>query len=173
MRQLILLFIVPVIACAQVRYEHPHCENKAFDKTIETLLSFSVPTIACKELFDNRNNFYILDARERDEYNVSHLPNARFVGYEKFDIASLKDIPKDANIVIYCSVGYRSEKIGEKLIAAGFKNTKNLYGSIFEWVNLGFPVEDSYQMQVKKVHAYNHIWGQWILAKDIKKVYQN
>ncbi len=163
--------MVPVIACAQVRYEHPHCENKAFDKTLETLLNFSVPSIACKELYDNRSNYFILDARERNEFDVSHLPNARYIGYDKFDISALKDIARDAKIVVYCSVGYRSEKIGEKLVAAGFKNVKNLYGSIFEWLNQGFPVENNYQMQVKKVHAYNRVWGQWVSAKGVTKIY--
>lgn len=171
MRKLLLFFLVPVFACAQVRNEHPHCENKAFDKTVESLLQFSVPTMSCKELFDNRNKFFILDAREKDEYNVSHLKNARCIGHDQIDMSVLKDIPKDANIVVYCSVGYRSEKVGEKLLTMGFKNVKNLYGSIFEWVNLGYPVENNHQVPVKKVHAYNRVWSQWISAKDVEKVY--
>lgn len=171
MRKLILFILVPVFACAQVRNEHPHCENKAFDKTIETLLQFSVPTISCKELYENKSNYIILDAREKDEFNVSHIKNARCVGYDKIDYSVLKDLSKDTKIVVYCSVGYRSEKVGEKLIAMGFKNIKNLYGSIFEWVNLGFPVENNHQVTVKKVHAYNKVWSQWISAKDIEKIY--
>jgi rhodanese-related sulfurtransferase len=171
MRKLFLFILVPVFACAQARREHPHCENKAFDKTVASLLQFSVPPISCKDLYDNRSKYFILDAREKDEFNVSHLKNARCVGYDQFDLTAIKDIPKDANIVVYCSVGYRSEKIGEKLQAMGFKNVKNLYGSIFEWVNLGYPVENNHQVPVKKVHAYNRLWSQWILAKDIEKIY--
>ena len=171
MRKLIFLLLVPVIACAQVRHEHPTCENKAFDTMLESLLKFSVPTIACKELHQNRSQYYVLDARERHEYDVSHIVSARHIGYDKFDFNSVKDIPKDAPIVVYCSVGYRSEKIGEKLQVAGFKNVKNLYGSIFEWVNEGFHVVNNYDVETKKVHAYNKTWGLWITNSTTKKVY--
>jgi rhodanese-related sulfurtransferase len=171
MRKLIFLFMVPVIACAQVRYEHPACENKAFDKMLESLLQFSVPTISCKALHENRSHYYVLDARERHEYDVSHIVSARYVGYEKFDYNLVKDIPKDAAIVVYCSVGYRSEKIGEKLQTAGFKNVKNLYGSLFEWMNEGFPVVNNYEMKTQKVHAYNRAWGIWLTGAEVKKVY--
>jgi rhodanese-related sulfurtransferase len=171
MRKLIYFLLVPVLACAQTKREHPRCQNKAFDTTVENLLSFTVPTISCKELYENRKQYYVLDARERPEYNVSHIVGARYVGYDDFDILMLKDIPRDAAIAIYCSVGYRSEKIGEKLQIAGFKNVKNVYGSIFEWINLGYPVVNNYDMTVPKVHAFNKTWGQWVMQKGITKVY--
>jgi rhodanese-related sulfurtransferase len=173
MRKLILFLLAPFLACAQTRHEHPPCQSKAFDKTLESLLQFSVPLISCKDLNENRSQYFVLDARERDEYNVSHIANARFIGYDKFDLSLVKDIPPTAHIVVYCSVGYRSEKVGEKLMSAGFKNVKNLYGSIFEWVNMGLPVENNHQVKVKKVHAYNRTWGQWVTAKDVEKIYGN
>jgi rhodanese-related sulfurtransferase len=37
-------------------------------------------------------------------------------------------------------VGYRSEKVTEKLQKAGFTQVSNLYGGIFEWVNQGYPI---------------------------------
>ena len=44
-------------------------------------------------------------------------------------------IAKDAPIVTYCSVGYRSGKMAERLQAAGYTNVRNLEGSIFKWAN--------------------------------------
>ena len=76
-------------------------------------------------------------------------------------------MPKDASIVIYCSVGVRSEKIGEKLIAAGYTNVKNLYGSIFEWVNEGNAVYNMNGKATNRVHAYSKTWGIW-LKKGVK-----
>ncbi len=52
-------------------------------------------------------------------------------------------IGEESKVVVYCSVGYRSEKIAEKLKAAGYKNVFNLYGGIFEWENQNLPVYDS------------------------------
>lgn len=173
MRKLIVLFIsVPFLMCAQGRREHPKCDSKAFDKTLESLLSFTIPTIGCKELNDTRRKHYVLDARERHEFDVSHLSGARHVGYDDFKYDDVQDIPKNASIVVYCSVGYRSEKIGEKLKLAGFTNVKNLYGSIFEWVNQGYKVVNNFEQPVLKVHSYNATWGQWISNKNIEKIYK-
>jgi predicted sulfurtransferase len=97
------------------------------------------------------------------------LKNARFVGFKEFDIESVKDISKNAPIVVYCSIGVRSEKIGEKLLAAGYTNVRNCYGSIFEWVNQGNVVVDMDNKPTQKVHAYNKKWGVWV--KKGERVY--
>ena len=68
---------------------------------------------------------------------------------------------------MYCSVGYRSEKVSEKLIKAG----SNMYGSIFEWVNQGRPVYDSDGVPTDRVHAFDETWGAWLLKGE--KVFDN
>lgn len=130
---------------------------------LDSLYKHSVPLISVEELKSmDHHNLYILDSRESKEYEVSHLKNARNVGYFWFDMRNVYDIPKDANIVVYCSVGYRSEKIAEKLIKYGFKNVFNLYGSIFEWVNEGNPVYKSSGVQTSEVHTYDKNWSKWV-----------
>ena len=79
----------------------------------------------------------LLDTREKKEYEISHIPGAIWVGYNNFKLKRVKEIAKDTKIVTYCSVGYRSERIGEKLQKAGFTDVSNLKGSIFKWVNEG------------------------------------
>lgn len=145
----------------------PQVQDPAYDIMLQNLLDFSVPTISVSEI-ENPNEYYFLDAREQEEFEVSHLPNARHIGYNNFDLNSIKDIPRDASIVIYCSVGYRSEKIGEKLERAGYENVKNLYGSIFEWVNQGKPLENEHGA-TKQVHAFDKMWGIWL--KQGEKVF--
>ena len=90
----------------------------------------------------------ILDAREHQEYKASHLKDAIYVGYDDFNLESVqKDIPnKDQDIVVYCSLGIRSEDIAKKLKKAGYTNVKNLYGGIFEWKNKAF----LFTIQMKK-----------------------
>ena len=79
----------------------------------------------------------IRELREKEEYDISHIKNAKYAGYYKFSLDQLNSIDKDTTIVVYCSVGYRSSKIAKKLIQAGFKDVRNLYGGIFKWVNTG------------------------------------
>ncbi len=79
----------------------------------------------------------------------------------------VEKLNKDSPIIVYCSVGYRSERVGEKLKSAGFKNVKNLYGGIFQWVNEGHPVVNKKDHWTDSVHTYNKNWSQW-LTKGIK-----
>ena len=93
----------------------PFTVNPEFDKKISSTIHFTIPTISVATLKKELDNVYILDAREKKEYNISRIPNARYIGHTKMDKESLKDIPKDAKVVVYCSIGYRSEEIGEKI----------------------------------------------------------
>ncbi len=156
-------FLANVPALAQ------RTNNKAFGVMIDALLSESVPVITCREL-KKMPNAVLLDARQKKEFAVSHLPNARWIGYDDFELSRVSNVPKDAPVVVYCSVGYRSEKVGEKLRAAGFSNVKNLYGSLFEWVNQGNAVVDSTGRPTRRVHAYSRTWGIWLKGGD--KVYE-
>jgi rhodanese-related sulfurtransferase len=159
------------IACnGQAPTSRAHCQNPDFDKKVANMLSFSVKTISPSDL-NRQPNVLILDARERSEYDVSHLPNAVFVGYNSFEKKSLDTIPKDRPIVVYCSIGYRSEKIGEKLKKMGYTKVFNLYGSIFEWLNQGHPVVDKNGQATKKVHTFNKAWSRWVEEGKAEKTW--
>jgi rhodanese-related sulfurtransferase len=108
--------------------------------------------------------------REKSEYEVSHIKNAMNFPYKKFKTEQISHISKDKKIVIYCSVGYRSEKTIEKLKKAGFKNCFNLYGGIFEWVNRGYSVYDKNQNLTTKTHAFSKGWGIWLEKGE--KIYE-
>ena len=142
--------------------------NSFSQKTIpEVLKKFnknSVPYISISEL-KLKKNIIILDAREEKEFNVSHLKNAKYSGYDKFDSKKLKQNYKNRNdtIVVYCSIGIRSEIIGEKLLKLGYKNVYNLYGGIFEWKNQGENVIDSTQKPTENVHAFSKEWSKYLL----------
>jgi len=143
--------------------------SKAYDLMLKALYKNSVPTISVPEL-KKMPDAILLDTRAKAEYDVSHLPNARWVGYDDFDLSRVQGIPKNANVVLYCSVGYRSEKVGEKLLAAGYQRVSNLYGSLFEWVNQGNPVVDRTGQPTRRVHAYSRAWGIWLNRGE--KVYE-
>lgn len=103
----------------------------------------------------------LFDARAPKEYAVSHLLNAQPAENEQQALNQLKDTPKDRQIVIYCSVGYRSSVLAQQLQQAGFTNVFNLEGSIFEWANEGRPVYQGNQ-KVKTVHPFDQKWGKYL-----------
>ena len=137
-------------------------QSKSFDVLLRGLIKKTVPIIKVQELKSKSTEVVLLDARELEEFEVSHLRNARYVGFNNFSLEGIKDIPKTAPIVVYCSIGVRSEKIGEKLLAAGYTNVKNCYGSIFEWVNQGNEIVDMQNQPTQKIHVYNKKWGVWV-----------
>ena len=160
-----------ISACTAQKPNQPLTLDPAFDATISSYLEFTVPILTCEELHKNREDYVVLDAREREEFEVSHLNDALFIGYNDFDYTMIADIAKDRPIVIYCSIGYRSEKIGEKLKRSGFSNVYNLYGSIFEWVNRGYPIVDSKGIRTQILHTYNKKWSKWVNAEGMQKVW--
>jgi len=155
--------------CAEAQVHHSTLP--AFNAELIRLLSFTVPTISVEELRSQQEKVLIFDTREKGEYEVSHLPGARYLGYEHFEGSRLSGIPKNAKIVLYCSVGYRSEKIGERLKKMGFTQVFNLYGSISEWVNHGFLLEKSPGRTTWEVHTYNKEWSQWVTNPKVRKVW--
>lgn len=144
--------------------------SRAYKVMLEGMYKHTVPMVSCSELKKEQNEVVLLDTRAKREYEVSHLPEARWVGYEEFDLKKVENLPKDTPIVVYCTVGVRSERVGEKLKAAGYQNVRNLYGSIFEWVNQDNPVVDNQGKPTQKVHAYSRTWGVWLNKGE--KVYE-
>lgn len=163
--------LIAITSCAQIPEVRPATVNPAFDQKISQTISFTVPTMSVQALKETKEKVYILDAREKEEYDVSHIPNAQYIGYNQLENSVLTSIPKDGKVVLYCSIGYRSEKIGEKLRKKGFTNVHNLYGSIFEWVNQDYEVVDKNGQTTQKVHTYNKNWSQWVEAGKAEKIW--
>jgi len=138
--------------------------QNSINDAIKKYNSGSIPYIHVEELklqLQHNNGLILLDTRSFEEYEVSYLKNALWIGYKNFNIDKVKNIDKNAKIVVYCSVGVRSEKIGEKLKALGFTNIKNLYGGIFSWINKGYPIYKNGK-RTEKIHTYNKRWEKYI-----------
>ncbi|GAB3199773.1 rhodanese-related sulfurtransferase [Pontibacter aydingkolensis] len=147
-------------------------KNSAYHTVLKGLYNNTVPVITPARLHQklgSQNNVVLLDTRSKSEYEVSHLKGALLVDYDSFVMEQVRHLPKTTLLVVYCSVGYRSEKIGEKLKKEGYTNVYNLYGGIFEWVNNGFAVYNA-KGSTQRVHAYSTAWGIWLTKGE--KVYE-
>lgn len=143
-------------------------ESKAFQLMLNELLSDTIPVVAVAELAEMKSPL-LLDARSREEYAVSHLKNAVWVGHEDF---SLERVPKNLmgqTVVVYCSIGLRSEEVAGRLIKAGYTQVYNLYGGIFEWLNQEQEIYND-AGPTDNIHPYNFAWGLWL--REGKKSYE-
>lgn len=153
------LFIAFFVATAAFSQNPAGFDDMAFsmaDKSVPLIYAHQI-----KELKAKNKKIVFIDTREIEEYKVSHIKNAKFVGYDNFNAARLKGVEKSTIVIVYCSVGYRSGIIGKKLISLGYKQVFNLFGGIFSWANNENPVFSN-NNEVKKVHPYNNKWGKWL-----------
>ena len=104
----------------------------------------------------------LLDVRSKEEYEVSHLQNARLAPNNLEDLVNQERINFLTPIVVYCSVGYRSAASAFYLQSIGYQNVFNLSGSIFQWVNENRLVYQG-EKQVNKVHCYQRFWQYLLL----------
>jgi len=111
-----------------------------------------------------REPIFLIDARAKEEFQISHIPGAKNISYNKNLLKHFTDIKPDNPIVVYCSIGYRSSIMARKLQELGFREVYNLEGSIFKWANEGKSLVQE-QTTVYKVHPYNAHWGRLLERK--------
>ena len=125
-----------------------------------------VPSITTEELaalLQNGPAPLLIDVREVEEYAVSRIPGALRAGDAKLEkVLAARDHSKNAPIVVYCSVGVRSAKHGSRLQQEkGFRNVRNLEGSLFAWANENRPMENS-AGPTRYAHPFDRLWGRFL-----------
>ena len=150
----ILLFFAPVYG-----------QDSEYDEMLKTYYKNTVPTIQPADLYKRMlrgDVMHLLDTRMKKEFQVSTLKGAQHVGFLAFNAKKIEEIGKDELIVVYCTIGARSETVGEKIQNNGYSNVYNLYGGIIQWVNSGYPIYNSDNEKTTEVHVYSKDWGQWL-----------
>ncbi len=167
----LLLLLIALNGGVSLAQKQAKCVEESFDREVDKYLDYTIPVIDVDSLAMHMKVYIILDAREYEEYEISHIAGAHYVGYDNFSIEALAGIPQTQKVVVYCSIGYRSEKIGEKLRKMGFTDVSNLYGSIFEWTNRGYSIKNMAGKSTDTIHAYSRGWSKWITNPEIVKTW--
>lgn len=140
------------------------------DKKLASLVTADANAISAQEAQQLSGAQY-LDAREPDEYLVSHLPAARYIGYKSPDWSVLDGMDKNAPVVVYCTVGYRSERMADDLRERGFTDVRNLYGSIYAWRLAGGELLNAAGEPTDSLHTYDRKWGKLLPDGAAVKTY--
>ena len=140
--------------------------HSAFELLLDVILKNSVTQVTPEEV--DPSLFLLLDTREKEEFEISHLPGATWVGFEDFDKNRIPGNPKKKPVLLYCSMGLRSEKIGDKMLEMGFEEVKNLRGGAFRWINEGRSLVDNTGEETKDIRPFNAFWGVWLTAGNKK-----
>ncbi len=166
-----LLISFTMVSCGQDQETSAMLINDKFDRKLHQILKLDVPIISVDSVYAHRKDYLLLDARSEEEYEVSRIPGAVYVGYKDFSLDALPEFPQMKQVVVYCSVGARSEEIARKITEATGEKTLNLYGSIFAWVNHGYLIVDPENQETEKIHTYNKKWSKWVINDKMEKVW--
>ena len=91
-----------------------------------------------KEKLDSGDDFKLIDVREQDEWNKSHISGADYIGkgvIERDIEGEVHD--QDQELVLYCGGGYRSALAADNLQKMGYRNVKSLKGGFSTWTEAG------------------------------------
>jgi len=95
-----------------------------------------------KSLMETRNRMFIIDTREIEEFEVSHIQGAKQVSYETFTAEKIWMFDENTTIILYSTDGERSAHVAAYMKSMGFADVRVVSGSIIGWVNAGYPVVD-------------------------------
>ena len=83
-------------------------------------------------LDQGNKDFTLLDVREPWECRICALPDAKIIPMREIP-ARAAELPKDADIVVLCHHGIRSQQVANYLARMGFDKLNNLVGGINAW----------------------------------------
>jgi rhodanese-related sulfurtransferase len=87
-----------------------------------------------------RDELFLLDVREHDEWDAGHVPGAVHIPMRELG-ARQAELPTDRTILCVCRSGSRSGMVVRALAEAGYA-AENLDGGLQSWEAYGLDLED-------------------------------
>lgn len=109
------------------------------------------PAAALAQHEENKSVF--VDVRSREEREVSIIPGA----LDEEQLLSESSRYRDRELVVYCTIGYRSAKFIDRQ-HEHFPRMTNMRGGILGWLHAGGKVVNGGQT-VRTVHVYGPKWA--------------
>lgn len=107
----------------------------------------NVDEITVEELnkrLEDGENLFILDVREPHEFELVNLNGTLIPLGQLPDRLDEIESVKDQEVIVHCRSGVRSADACKIMMAAGFKNPRNLAGGIIRWANVIDPTMPVY-----------------------------
>lgn len=126
----------------------------------------------------NETDYLLVDVREPEEYEVSHIPGAKLLPLSELE-GRLDELPEDRELIFYCRSGRRSNIGAVFARDSGLVNTSiyNLIGGISAWEGkalIGFPrfesLEEARDLSQILEQAMNMEKGTFLLYETMTKL---
>jgi molybdopterin/thiamine biosynthesis adenylyltransferase/rhodanese-related sulfurtransferase len=88
-----------------------------------------------KQMLDRKDNIFLVDVREPNEYEIVSIPGAVLIPKGEFlSGAALERMPQDKRIVLHCKSGQRSAECLAVVKDAGFADAVHVGGGVLAWI---------------------------------------
>jgi rhodanese-related sulfurtransferase len=84
----------------------------------------------------------IIDVRDRDAFNTSHITGAVSLPLSQLVNSALNNFELERDIYVYGQTDEKTTVAARELRAAGYKNVAELLGGLPAWKAAGFPTEE-------------------------------
>lgn len=97
-----------------------------------------------KNKIDSHEELYLIDVREDHEWPAGHIPTAIHIGKGIIERDIEKTIPDlQAEIVVYCSGGFRCALVADVLQNMGYTHVHSLDKGSQGWIDAGYKLAES------------------------------
>lgn len=119
----------------------------------------NVRTVTLEEIkrrLDAREDYTLVDVREKDEVRQGFIPGAQFLPRGFLEMQAEQKLPdKAARIVVYCAGGTRSIFAAKVLQELGYTNVESANPGFVRWKDTGFPVEKPADLSAAQLERYS------------------
>ena len=102
-----------------------------------------IDVVEVKQKLDRRDAFELIDVREPYEYQIAKITGAKLIPLGELS-KHLNELNRDADIVMHCRSGVRSQQAVDLLKQNGFKHVRNMTGGILAWSDKVDPAVPKY-----------------------------
>lgn|SRR5690348_5196351 len=96
---------------------------------------------AVLEMQQRGERVVLLDIRDLHEVNAAKIPGSIHISRGHLESRVEAQVPRDANVVIYCASGNRSVFAADTLQTMGYATVASMSGGIRGWAEAGGEVE--------------------------------
>jgi rhodanese-related sulfurtransferase len=116
------------------------CGGAAATAAPATVQEVTPQTVAARLPQDLDNGLILLDVRTQQEWEEDgHIEGATSIPLDELEARAEDELPKDAEIIVYCRSGNRSAQGADFLVEHGYTNVSDM-GGINGWTAAGYDV---------------------------------
>ncbi|HEX4354155.1 MAG TPA: molybdopterin-synthase adenylyltransferase MoeB [Polyangiales bacterium] len=109
-----------------------------------------------KRRIEKKENYTLVDVREKDETRLGYIPGAVFLPRGFLEMQAEQKLPdKNANLIVYCAGGTRSAFAAKVLQDLGYQHVESANPGFTRWKDSAYPVEKPADLTQAQLERYS------------------